>query len=440
MSIELITVLMFVSMLILLATGLPIAFCLGFTALIFAYFLWGAPALEVIANSMGHFMDNFLLICIPLFLLMANMLERSGLADSLYSMMHKWFGPVRGGLAMGTVFICTLFAAMSGLSAVGTVTMTLIALPAMLKRGYDKLMSLGAIAAGGTLGILIPPSVPMIIYCLMTNQSVGEMFMGGIVPGLIIAILFSLYIGIRCALRPEMGPALSLQERAGWTIKLKALRAVILPLIIVIGVLGSIFTGLATPTEAASIGALGSIISAAVYRKLTWRDIKESCWAALRITSMSMWIIGGAVAFSAIYTGLGAVNLIRTVMEGMEVNPIIIVLIMQVIVLILGCFLDPTGIMMITVPIFMPVLEGLGANLVWFGVLFIMSIEIGYLTPPFGLNLFLLKAVLPQVTDQITMAGVYRSIIPYITLQFMALIVVLFFPQLVTYLPSLMTR
>jgi tripartite ATP-independent transporter DctM subunit len=439
MTVELVTILMFGAMMVLLVTGLPIVFCLGATALIFAFFLWGPGALSVISNSMAHYMNNFLMICIPLFLFMAGMLERSGLADDLYTMMHKWFGPLRGGLAIGTVVICTLFAAMSGVSAIGVVTMTLIALPAMLKRGYDKFMSVGAIAAGGALGILIPPSVPMVIYCLLANESVGSMFMGGIFPGLLLALLYILYIVIRCGINPKMGPPLPKAERATWNEKLRSLKAVILPILIVCAVLGSMFTGIATPTEAAAIGAIGSIISAAIYKKLRWTDIKESCWGTVRITAMSMWVIGGAIAFSAIYTGLGATNLIRSSMQGLDVNPLVIVGIMQVILLILGCFLDPTGIMMITLPIFIPILETLKLDLIWFGILFIMNMEMAFLTPPFGLNLFFLKGTLPQVTDKVSMTDVYRAIVPYVGIQALGLVIVMFFPVIATFLPNLLT-
>ena len=434
MSVELITILMFVCLVLLLVTGLPLVFCLGAAAAIFAFFLWGPLAIAVLARSMFTYMNNFVLVCIPLFIFMAHMLERSGLADDLYTMMHNWFGPIRGGLAMGTVMICTVFAAMSGVSAAGTLTMGLIALPAMLKRGYSKDIATGCIAAGGALGVLIPPSVAFVVYCTLSVQSVGRLFMGGIFPGLLLSFLFILYIGIRCGLRPSQGPPLPPEERADWRAKAISLRAVILPILLVVGVLGSIFSGMATPTEAAAVGAFGSIVCAAVYRRLSWKGFKEAAYGSIQTTCMVMWIIGAAAAFASIYTGLGATELVRSTIEGLRVNPIVIIILMQLSLFILGMFLDPNGIMLITLPIYIPIVTALGFDLVWFGVLFVMNMEMAYLTPPFGWNLFYLKGVSPP---GVTIQDIYRSIIPFVALQAIGLAIVLAVPNIAMYLPNL---
>ncbi len=442
MSVELITILMFVALLALLVTGLPIVFCLGAIAIIFAFFLWGPPAIGVLATSVFHYMNNFILVCIPLFIFMAHMLERSGLADDLYSMMHNWFGPIRGGLAMGTVAVCTVFAAMSGVSAAGTLTMGLIALPAMLKRGYNKEIATGCIAAGGALGVLIPPSIAFIVYTLFANTSVGRMFLGGIFPGLLLSGLFIIYIGVRCTFQPHLGPSLPHEERASWTEKFVSLRAVILPILLVVGVLGSIFSGIATPTEASAVGAFGAIVSAAIYRRLNWTVFKEAAYGGISTTAMVLWIIGGAAAFSAVYTGLGATELIRKTIEGLTINPWLIIVAMEASLIVLGMFLDPNGMMLITLPIYIPIVTTLSPALgftpdevvVWFGVLFVMNMEMGYLTPPFGWNLFYLKGVAPE---GITIRDIYRSIIPFVLLQLTGLIIVLIFPKIALYLPNL---
>ena len=435
MSVELVTILMFVVLLVVLATGLPVGISLGAIAIIFAFLLWGPAAIGTISTSMFAFFNNFIMVCIPLFVFMANMLERSGIADALYSMMHKWFGPVRGGLAMGTVVICTIFAAMSGVSATGTVTMGLIALPAMLKRGYNKAIAIGCILAGGALGVLIPPSIAFVVYCLFANTSVGALFLGGILPGLLLSAMFIVFIAVRCAFNPGLGPALPLSERANWGEKFKSLRAIVLPLLLVVGVLGSIFSGMATPTEAAAVGAFGSIICTLIYRRFNVTDLTYAATGTLRTTAMIMWIVGAAAAFSAIYTGLGAAELIRSTMSNIgAINRWIVMIAMQLSLFILGCFLDPGGIMMITLPIYVPIVKALGFDLVWFGVLFVMNMEMGYLTPPFGWNLFILRGVAPK---DVSIQDIYRSIMPFIGLQALGLAIVMAFPQIAMLLPNL---
>ncbi|RJR50156.1 MAG: TRAP transporter large permease subunit [Desulfobacteraceae bacterium] len=435
MSIELLTLMFFSALFLFLLLGLPVAFVLGGVSVVFLYFTWGPQSFYMVAAQTWGAMNKFSLVAIPLFIFMAMILERAGVANDLYEMMYVWFGPVRGGLAIGTVIICAIFGAMCGISGAAVVSMGTIALPSMLKYGYDKQLALGCINAGGSLGILIPPSVIMIIYALISGESVGKLFAGGVFPGILIALLLSLYISVRCLFQPELGPALPEEERGDWSRKLKALKAVVLPLCIVVLVLGSIIGGITTPTESAAAGVLGALISGLVYRQLSWPLIKDAAIRTLRLTSMIMWILFGAYCFSAAYSGMGAPSLIRNLMEFIPGGPWGSILFIQVVLLFLGMVLDPAGIMMITGPVFLPVVSGHGFDPVWFGILFTINMEIGYMTPPFGFNLFYLKGIVPA---SISMADIYRSVIPYTAVEIVGLLLVMLFPALATWLPNRM--
>jgi tripartite ATP-independent transporter DctM subunit len=437
MSIELVTILLFASLILFLALGLPLAFVLGGVGIVGCYFLWGSKGLFLAAAQAYGAMGKFTLLAIPLFVFMAMILERAGVADDLYSMMHRWMGPVNGGLAIGTVLICAIFAAMSGISATATVSMGLIALPAMLSRGYDKVMAMGCISGGGALGILIPPSVPMILYATLTGESIGGLFAGGILPGILLTVIFIIYIAVRCFFQPHLGPALPKTERATWEEKVFSLKAVIFPILIIIMVLGSIYFGVCTATEAATLGAVGSVISATVYRKLKWDLIREACYRTANLTGMIIWILIGAYCFTAVYTGTGAHELMEKLLLSIPGGRYAILFTMQIIFFILGCFLDPAGIIMICTPVFVPVIKALGFDPLWFGVLFIMNMEMGYLTPPFGFNLFYMKAIAPP---GITMSDIYESIVPFVGLQALGLIIVIIFPEVALWLPQRMAR
>jgi tripartite ATP-independent transporter DctM subunit len=437
MSIEVITLLLFGALFLFLALGLPLAFVLGGVGVVGCYFLWGSKGLFVAAAQTYGAMGKFSLLSIPLFIFMAMILERAGVADDLYTMMHRWMGPLRGGLAIGTVLICAIFAAMSGISATATVSMGLIALPAMLKRKYDKIMAMGCISGGGALGILIPPSVPMILYATLTGESIGGLFAGGVFPGLLLTLIFSLYIGIRCFFQRALGPALPKEERATWEEKLASLRAVVLPIMIILMVLGSIYAGVCTATEAAALGCLGALISAAVYRRLNWQMFKESSFRTASLTAMIIWILIGAYCFTSVYTGTGAHELMEHLLLSIPGGRYAILFTMQIVFFILGCILDPAGIIMICTPVFVPVIKALGFDPLWFGVLFIMNMEMGYLTPPFGFNLFYMKAIAPP---GVTMTDIYRSIVPFVALQAIGLIIVIIFPEIALWLPKQMTR
>lgn len=427
-------ILLFALMLVLMVLGCPIAFCMGAAAVIFGIFAIGTPSLVIMFMGIFQTMRNIILVAVPLFILMGGILETSGIAAAAYKMAYKWSGGLRGGLAVGTIIICTIFAACTGISGAATVAMGLIALPAMLSRGYDKSIAIGSVMAGGALGVLIPPSIIMIVYALQADESVGRLFAGGVLPGFVLSGSFIFYIIIRCALNPTLGPALPPGERVGFKDKLLSLKALILPVVLIIMVLGSIFTGFATPTEAAGVGAIGAILCAAVYRGLNLKAIKSSIYDTTRLTAMVMWIVVGATCFTTMVTFSGTGDLLRGILLNLHVPPITIIIIMQISYLVLGCFMDPTGIIMLTAPIYVPVVRALGFDVVWFGVLWVINMEMAYLTPPFGVNLFYMQAISPK---GITMTDIYKSAVAFISVQFIVLILAISFPNLILWLPNL---
>ena len=413
--------------------GLPMAFTLGGSAMITAFFFWGPATLYAAASSTYGMARNMVLIAMPLFIFMAAVLERSGVADDLFAAMRQWLGPLNGGLAMAVVLICTVIAAMSGVTTTGVVTMGLIALPIMLKLNYDKTIAIGPILAGGALGILIPPSCTFIIYGMLTRTSVGKLFAGGVIPGLILSFLYVSYIGIRCYLKPKLGPALPEEERGSFRQKIILSRGLVLPILLILAVLGSIFAGIASPTEAAAVGAAGAIVCAAIHRRLDWQMLKEAAYRTFRVNGMIMWILFGAICFANVFIATGGPDLARAFVEGLEVDPIYIILMMQVTYMILGCFVDEITMLLITIPTYMPILTHFGFDPVWFGVLFLVNMQMAYLTPPFGFTLFYMKGVAPP---GVTMGDIYRSIIPFLPLQLIVLLLVLFIPKLALWLPT----
>ena len=434
MSVLLATIVLFVMMLAFIGLGLPIAFALGGSAVIFGVTTGGWEALYYLMLGIWNNIRTIVLIPIPLFIFMGNVLQSSGLAEDTYKMVQNYVGGLRGGLAVATVIVCTIFAACTGISGAATVTMGLVAIPAMLKRKYDKFLSVGCVMGGGALGQLIPPSLILILYGFMGKESIGRLFAGGIIPGLILSGIFITYILTRCGMNPKLGPSVPHEERADWREKLVSLRAVILPIFLIIAVLGSIFSGIATPTEAAAVGAAGSVLCALIYRKLTFRNFKEALLRTISLSSMIMWIVAGATAFTLVFTAAEGANLVKSTLLGMDVPPIVIVMMMQVTFLLLGCFMDPSGIILLCTPIYVPVIRALGFDTVWFGVLFCVNMEMAYLTPPYGGNLFYMRGVAPP---EITMKDIYISAIPFVIMQFLTLVLVLFIPVIVTFLPDL---
>ena len=437
MSIELITLLLFGSFLLLMVAGVPLVFSLGGAAVVGTYFLWGPEALYAVGIRTFSSATSFVLLAIPMFIFMGAMLERSGIASDLYSMMQKWLGAVNGGLAVGTVLVCTIFAALVGVSGAATVTMALVALPSMLDHNYHKGLSLGSIAGGGALGVLIPPSVVMIVLGLYTNTSVGMLFIGGITAGLVIVALFTIYILVVCHLKPELGPAVPLEERVSWGEKFAALRSVLLPILLIGVVLGSIIAGAATPSEAAGLGALGALICALVKGQLRWSGVYESCTLTLRLSCMVMWIIFAAAIFTSLYAAVGADQLVRDALSWLPGGRWGVLIGMQVIWIVMGCFLDPIGIMILTTPLFFPIATQLGFDPVWLGVLFVVNMEMAFLTPPFGFNLFYLRSVAPK---GVSMGDIYKSVGPFVVLQALALVLMIVFPELITWLPYTLMR
>jgi tripartite ATP-independent transporter DctM subunit len=431
---ELLTIILFGSLVILLLLGVPLVFALGGVATLFIIPIWGWAGLPILANRTYMAMDLFLLVAVPMFIFMGAILQRCGIAEDLYELMYHWMGQLRGGLAAGTVLICTLFAAMVGISGAATTSMGLLALPAMLKRGYKKGIAIGCISAGGALGVLIPPSVLMIILALFARLSIGELFIAGILPGLLLSGLFVAYILIRCAIQKDMGPGVPIEEQMSRAKRFGLLGGLVLPICLILTVMGSIFFGLATPSEASAIGALGGLLSAAVKRKLTWTNFVDAAFVTLRLSAMVIWIVFAASVFTALYAVTGAADLISDLIGGVGegIWPIIV---MMLIFFVLGMFFDPTGIVLLTTPIFFPLVIELGYDPLWFAILFVINMEMAYITPPFGFNLFYMRAVVPP---GVTMMDIYKSAIPFVGLQAVALILCMIFPGIITWLPSLM--
>ena len=428
---------LFLAMIGLLFTGLPVAFALGGISVFAVILLWGPDGLFMIANSAFSTFTTDTYIAIPMFILMANCLQNSGIAEDLYNMLYKWMGGIRGGLAMGTILICTLFAAMSGGSGAATITMGLIALPSMLKRGYDKHICVGCIAAAGVLGIIIPPSIPMIILAGFGQLSVGKLFFAGVFPGLLCATLYIGYVAVRCAINPNLCPALSKEERVGWKEKIRSLYALAPPILLIFVVLGSIYSGAATPTEAAGLGAAGAMIIAFFKRQLTREVFSKMYNRTFILTAMIAWILIGATAFNTIYNFMGAFKVIKSVADNLPGGAFTVIACMLIFNFVLGCLMDDYAIITLTAPLYLPIIVSLGVDPIWFGLIFMLNLQMAYLTPPFGFNLFYMKSIVPK---GISLKDIYISVVPFIGLQTVALVICIIFPQIATWLPNFMIK
>jgi tripartite ATP-independent transporter DctM subunit len=426
------TSLLFGLMLVFLMVGVPVAFALGGLSIGMIYFFWSPMALNMVPIRAFATASSFEYLAIPLFIFMAAMLQKSRIAEDLYDTMQKFFGGLRGGLAIGTVAICTLFAAMAGISGAATISMGMIAVPAMLARGYGKGIALGSVAAGGSLGILIPPSVTMIVYGIVGNTSIGKLYAGGLLPGLLMSALFIVYLVTRGWLQPEISGGRDM-KRYSWGEKLVSLKALVLPVLLIVAVMGSILVGIASVSEASAIGAGGSILCALVLGRLTWPVIREACEETLHLSCMIFWIVIGATALSTFYTAMGASRLIEGLVLNLEVNRWVILVGMLSILFVMGMLLDTVGIIMITVPIFVPIIIKLGFDPVWFGILFIMMMEIGFLTPPFGYNLFYLRGVAPP---SVSMTDIYFSVVPFVVLMLLAIAICMMVPAIILVVPN----
>ncbi len=438
MSYELIAALMFSTMMLMLLTGQRVFGAIGFVAVIAAFFLWGdrggydlgfAAAIKV--------MRWYPLLTLPMFIFMGYILSESRIADDLYRMFHVWMGGLSGGLAIGTIGLMVLISAMNGLSVAGMAIGATIALPELLRRNYDKLMVTGVIQAGSSLGILVPPSVVLVLYAMIARQPVGQLWLAGVIPGLMMATMFIIYIAIRCRINPALGPVMSAEERAEvtWGEKMRLLGAGLLPLGIFAVMMVPFVNGWTSLVESSALGAIAAFLAAVLKRRMTWQVFETSIKQTLGITCMFMWIILAALAFGAVFDGLGAVKAIEnlfTVQLGL--NPWIILILMQLSFLLMGTFLDDTAMLVIVAPLYVPLVGALGFDLIWYGVLYTITCQIAYMTPPFGYNLFLMRAMAPP---EVTIKDIYRSIIPFVCVMAVALGLVMAFPDIALWLPGI---
>jgi len=432
---NLMPLIMFVALFILLLIGIPIAFSLCLTGIIFSYFMWGVRGFSLMTSAAWGTMNNFTLIAIPLFVFMAALLEKTGVVSDLYDTFYKWSGPVRGGLAVATVMVGAILGAVSGVVAAGVVGLGLIALPEMLKYKYDRKISLGSVMAGGTLGQLIPPSLNMVVYGAITGTSVGKLFAGGIVAGLLLSVLFIIYILLRAFLNPELCPALPLASRATWREKFKSLKNVFLPSMLIIFVLGSILSGAATPTEGAAVGAFGSILYGILTNRLSWSILKKASYDTVRLTTMVGWVIVGASFFSGVFSGIGGNRLIMNIAMSLPGGKWGVLVLAILFILFLGMFLETVAMIMLAAPIVSPILVTLGFDPLWWGLVFMTLLQVAFLSPPFGFALFYLKGVTPK---NIAIEEIYWSSLPFMGLQMLGVILIIVFPGLVMWLPNMM--
>ena len=437
MSIGIITLLITVGLLALILSGIPVVFSLLFIAIIGILIFVSPAALHTLPTIAFVTLTKDYYLAVSLFIFMAAILQFSGIGTGLYDMFHKWMGGLKGGLAMGTVGVSTLLAATTGSASTATVGMGLIAYPEMRKRGYDKMMSIGSILIGGVLGPLIPPSIPMIILASLAMISIGKLFISGIIPGLLTALIALLYIWIRCTVNKEAGPALPREERANWREKFLSLREVILPIALIFLVLGFIYMGICTPSEAGGIGALGALACSAIKRNLNWNSLKNALLTTLRINAMIFWVVIGGGAFSSMLGIIGVNQFIIETLTGLAENRWLVFTIMMLIVFIMGMFIDPTPITIICIPIFMPIVATLGFDPLWFGLIFTMDLLIGFVTPPFGVALFYFKGV---GHPDVTMMDIYKASLVVVLILTFAWIICIIYPPVAMWLPSKMVK
>jgi tripartite ATP-independent transporter DctM subunit len=440
MSAEFIAIGMFVGLLIGLFLGHPLAFVLGGLAVIFGYLGWGPMAFYMFLNRTWGVMDNYILVAIPLFIFMAQLLDQSGVAEDLFDTLRYVFGPIRGGIAIAVVVVSTLFGACTGIIGASVVTMGLLSMPVMLKYNYNKKLASGAVCAGGTLGILIPPSIMLVVMADQAALSVGKLFAGAVVPGLILSGLYISYILIRCLIKPEDGPALSREERrAVSNIQLvkMILKSIVPPTILILGVLGSIFAGIATPTEAAGVGALLAFLMTLSYGKFTWRGLYTATVNTAKTTSMVIVILVGASCFAGVFMGSGGGDVVKDFILGIGFGKWGTFIIMMIILFFLGMFIDWIGIIMITFPVFLPIAKELGFDKVWFVVTMAVMLQDSFLTPPFGYALFYLKGVAPK---EVKTSDIYWGAFPFWRLMELGLLIVVIWPSTITWLADVLVK
>ena len=436
MSYDMIAIMMFSTMMLMMMTGQRVFGAIGFVAVTASVFLWGVGGSDLGFAAAMKLMKWYPLLTLPMFIFMGYVLSESRLADDLYRMFHVWMGPVPGGLAIGTILLMVVISAMNGLSVAGMAIGATIALPELLRRNYDKLMVTGVIQAGSSLGILVPPSVVLVLYAMIARQPVGQLWLAGVFPGLMMAALFIGYIWLRCKITPSLGPVLSPEELAqvSRAEKLRLLRAGLLPVIIFVSMMVPFVMGYTSLVESSVVGALASVFAAVIKGRFTRAVFETATRETLAISCMFMWIILAALAFGAVFDGLGAVKAIEGFfVDRLGLSAWELLILMQLSYLIMGTFLDDTAMLVIVAPLYVPLVKALGFDLIWYGVLYTITCQIAYMTPPFGYNLFLMRAMAPP---EISIIDIYRSIIPFVFVMILALIIVTAFPQIALWLPE----
>ncbi len=435
MSYELIAFFMFSSMMVSMLTGQRVFAAIGVVGVVAAALLWGPGGMELGFSAGMKLMKWYPLVTLPLFIYMGYLLSESGLAEDLYKMFHVWLGGLPGGLAVGTIGLMVIISAMNGLSVAGMAIGATIALPELLRRGYDKVMVSGVVQAGSSLGILVPPSVVLVLYGMIARQPVGKLWLAGVFPGLLLAALFIIYVMIRCKMNPALAPRLSEEERnMPLGEKLLLLRAGILPFLIFFLMMGLFIMGKTSLVESSAVGALAALLAVWYKGRLTKEVWNRTLEQTLGISAMFMWIIMAALCFGAVFDGLGAVKTIEALFtEKLGLGPWEILILMQISYIIMGTFLDDTAMLVIVAPLYIPLVRALGFDLVWYGVLYTITCQIAYMTPPFGYNLFLMRAMAPK---EIGLTDIYRSIVPFVAIMIIGLLIVTAFPQIALWLPN----
>ncbi|MCB1414997.1 MAG: TRAP transporter large permease subunit [Nitratireductor sp.] len=439
MSYEMIALLMFASMVVLLTTGQRVFAAIGFVAAGAAVLLYGQGSIELPFNQVFKLFNWYPMLTLPMFIYMGYILSESGIAEDLYKMLHVWFGSLRGGLAVGTIFLMVIISAMNGLSVAGMAIGATIALPEMLRRGYDKVLITGVVQGGSSLGILIPPSVVLVLFGMIARQPVSKLWFAGLVPGLIMAGLFVIYILIRARMNPELAPVVPKEElNMPFREKLALARAGIIPFAIFFFMTGLFVFGYTSLVESSAVGATCATLAAILKRRFTWKLIRETSMKTLAVSCMFLWLILAALAFGAVFDGLGAVRAIENIfVQQWELSPWAIIIMMQLSFILMGMFLDDTAMLVIVAPLYVPLVKtldlGFDNQLIWFGVLYTITCQIAYITPPFGYNLFLMRSLAPK---EITLVDIYRSIWPFVVMMAITIILVMLFPQLALWLPE----
>ncbi|MBM7631154.1 TRAP transporter large permease [Geomicrobium sediminis] len=435
MEIWIIALLLFLSLLTFLLLGVHVAFALGGISILFGLIFWnGLPSLDGFVLGTYERTTQAILTALPLYIFMAAVLMYSDLADDMYEAIYRWFGGVKGGLAAGTSIVAAVFASMVGVASVATAAVGMVARPSMLKRKYDDQLTLGVIMAGGVLGALIPPSIVMIVYAAEASVSAGALFMAGIVPGIMACLLFIVYSLILCYFRPEKGPSVEVDMRYTLREKFQSLKSIVLPGLVILLALGSIYLGVATPTEAGAVGAVGAVFAAGVRKKLTFVNIKQIFMMTAKLCGIVFWILIGAVAYARIVTVTGTGEWLGSMITDAGLNRWVVLILILLFFLVLGMFIDTVAVLLITAPLFLPVLGAFDFNMVWFGILFTIAVCIGNLTPPFGISIFIMKGVAPDIRT----STLYRAVWPFVFILLFCMILVLLFPEIAMFVPTQM--